>query len=156
MDSIDAGDFGEMCLHRKIAPYQCIVYSLCQGIKWLNSKNIVYQIESKVESKFLLNHLFCLDGSTSNDLKELVKYVSMLLQRSNISILDANDCHFVENAALQQKFTEMDAIGIPYGILLDSDSLKTGFMKLRNRDTTLSESIHIGCLTEYLPKIFQS
>lgn len=80
----------------------------------------------------------------------------MLLQRSNISILKANDCHFVENMALQQKFTEMDTIGIPYGLLLDSDSLKTGFMKLRNRDTTLNETIHISDLTEYLAKIFQS
>lgn len=80
----------------------------------------------------------------------------MLLQRSNISILDANNCHFVENTALQQKFIEIDAIGIPYGIWLDSDSLKTGFMKLRNRDTTLSETIHISHLTGYLPKIFQS
>lgn len=80
----------------------------------------------------------------------------MLLQRSNISILYANDCHFVENTAVQRKFTEMDAIGIPYGILLDSDSLKSGFMKLRNRDTTLSETIHISQLSEYLPKIFQS
>lgn len=26
LDSIDAGDFGEMCIHRKIAPYQCSVY----------------------------------------------------------------------------------------------------------------------------------
>lgn len=32
LDSIDAGDFGEMCLHRKIAPYQCTVYSISQGI----------------------------------------------------------------------------------------------------------------------------
>lgn len=31
LDSIDAGDFGEMCLHRKIAPYQCSVYSFAKG-----------------------------------------------------------------------------------------------------------------------------
>lgn len=100
--------------------------------------------------------LICTDGSISDDLKELVKFVSMLLQRSNISLLNANDCHFVENEALQRKLAEMDAIGIPYAIVLDAESLKTGFMKLRNRDTTLSETIHISSLTEYLPKIFQS
>lgn len=103
-----------------------------------------------------LNHLFRTDGSSSDDLKELAKYVSLLLRRSNISILDATDCHFVEDTALQRQFNQMDAIGIPYGIVLDSDSLKTGFMKLRNRDTTLSETIHISHLIEYLPKIFQS
>lgn len=31
LDSIDAGDFGEMCLHRKITPYQCSVYSFSKG-----------------------------------------------------------------------------------------------------------------------------
>lgn len=31
LDSIDAGDFGEMCLHRKIAPYQCSVYCFAKG-----------------------------------------------------------------------------------------------------------------------------
>lgn len=30
-DSIDAGDFGEMCIHRKIAPYQCSVYCFAKG-----------------------------------------------------------------------------------------------------------------------------
>lgn len=89
-------------------------------------------------------------------MEDLVKYVSMLLQRSDISILTSEDCNFCENSALQQKYHEMDAIGIPYGILVDAESLKTGFMKLRNRDTTLSETIHISYLTDYLPKIFQS
>lgn len=31
LDSIDAGDFGEMCLHRKLAPYQCTVFSIVNG-----------------------------------------------------------------------------------------------------------------------------
>lgn len=106
----------------------------------------------KISSDFIFN----LDISTSNDLKDLVNYVSMLLQRSNIYIFNENNCHFDEEATLQRKFNEMDAIGVPYGILVDSNSLKTGFMKLRNRDTTLSETIHISDLCEYLPKIFQS
>lgn len=80
----------------------------------------------------------------------------MLLQRSGISILTEQDFHYDDYAALQQKFNDMDSIGVPYGILIDSDSLKTGFMKLRNRDTTLSETIHISYLTDYLPQIFQS
>lgn len=80
----------------------------------------------------------------------------MLLQRSDISILTTEDCHFSEKSALEHKFNEMDAIGVPYEIVVDSESLKTGFMKLRNRDTTLSETIHISYLSDYLPKIFQS
>lgn len=102
-----------------------------------------------------MENLSFLDTSISNELKELAKYVSMLLQRSNISILSSDDCHFSTNSALEQKHNEMDTIGIPYGIILDSESLSLGFMKLRNRDTTLSETIHISYLTDYLPKIFQ-
>lgn len=151
LDSIDAGDFGEMCLHRKIAPYQCVVYSLCQGIFC----RLIHWFFSRIKMSVLI-FTFGSDLSTSDDLKDLAKYVSMLLQRSNISLLGANDCYFIDDVPLQQKFTEMDAIGVPYGILLDSDSLKMGFMKLRNRDTSLSETIHISYLTEYLSKIFQS
>lgn len=32
LDSIDAGDFGEMCIHRKIAPYQCSLYCFAKGM----------------------------------------------------------------------------------------------------------------------------
>lgn len=31
LDSIDAGDFGELCIHRRIAPYQCSVYCFGTG-----------------------------------------------------------------------------------------------------------------------------
>ncbi|XP_031621823.1 DNA polymerase subunit gamma-2, mitochondrial [Contarinia nasturtii] len=126
LDSIDAGDFGEMCLHRKIAPYQCTVYSISK------------------------------DSSTSKELKDLAKYISMLLQRSQISILNTDDCHFSDVSALEHKYKEIDAIGVPYSIVVDTNSLENGFMKLRNRDTTLSETIHISDLNDYIPQIFQS
>lgn len=80
----------------------------------------------------------------------------MLLQKSQITVLSTDDFQFFENLSLQQKCSEMDAIGVPYELILDSDSLKTGFMKLRNRDSTLSETIHISYLNDYLPQIFQS
>lgn len=80
----------------------------------------------------------------------------MLLERSNISILNSDGCQLTDSSALNQKYLEMDAIGVPYGIILDENSLETGFMKLRNRDTTLAETIHISYLKDYLPQIFQS
>lgn len=67
-----------------------------------------------------------------------------------------DDCQFSDLSALDQKQSEMDAIGVPYSLVIDAESLKTGFMKLRNRDTTLSETIHISYLNDYLPQIFQS
>lgn len=85
-----------------------------------------------------------------------MKYVSVLLQKSQITVLSTDNIQFFENLSLQQKYNEMNAIGVPYEIVLDSDDLRIGFMKLRNRDRTLSETIHISYLNDYLPQIFQS
>lgn len=53
--------------------------------------------------------------------------------------------------------TVADGLGIPYDILIDDrESLQTGFLKLRNRETTLSETIHISDIPEYLLQIFRS
>lgn len=57
---------------------------------------------------------------------------------------------------LESKYLHDDSIGVPYGILLEPDSLVTGFFKLRNRDTTLLETVHISQLESYLLKIFNS
>lgn len=80
----------------------------------------------------------------------------MLLQRCHISILNTDDCHFPDVSALEYKYKEIDTIGVPYSILLDATSLENGFIKLRNRDTTLAETIHISYLNDYIPHIFQS
>lgn len=79
----------------------------------------------------------------------------MLLEQSNITVMQTNDLLFSQRINLSEQFAKIDAIGIPYSLVLNADSLRTGFMKLRNRDTTLFETIHICHLTDYLPKIFQ-
>lgn len=80
----------------------------------------------------------------------------MLLNRSKITTFDFVDRSFDNESALDSKFNETDTIGIPYGLILDEISLQNGFMKLRSRDTTLSETIHISQLNDYVPKIFHS
>lgn len=94
--------------------------------------------------------------SKLNDLEELGKYVKMLLERSNIIVFNLSNHIFDKNSTLESKYNEMDAIGVPYGLILDEESLIAGLMKLRNRDTTLFETIHISHLKDYVPKIFQS
>lgn len=89
------------------------------------------------------------------DLNDLAIYIRMLLNRSKIITFDFVDHSFDNESALNLKFNETDAIGIPYGLILNEISLQNGFMKLRNRDTTLSETIHISQLNDYVPKIFQ-
>lgn len=49
----------------------------------------------------------------------------------------------------------MDKIGVTYNLILESKSLQNGLIKLRNRDTTISEIIHISDIPNYLLKIFK-
>lgn len=96
------------------------------------------------------------DESIAADLNDLAKYIQMLLNRSKITTFDLVNHSFNNKSVLDSKFNETDAIGIPYGLILDEISLQNGFMKLRSRDTTLSETIHISQLNDYVSKIFYS
>lgn len=79
----------------------------------------------------------------------------MMLKKHRVSIFNENDSAFTVRSDLEQKFTEMDSIGIPYGLILDEGSLQNGLMKLRCRDTTLCETIHISYLPDYFLQIFR-
>lgn len=46
-----------------------------------------------------------------------------------------------------------DRIGIPFDIIVDGEALNCGLMKLRNRDTNISEIVHISSLSGYLIKM---
>lgn len=126
IDAVDTGTTTEINFHRKIAPYQCSVFVTVN------------------------------DQSSQPELYDLAKYVTSLLRRSNISTLNAPKCFVTGPDALNEALQEMDNIGVPYGILLDEASLKNGLIKLRNRDTTISETIHLSDVPEYLLKIFRS
>lgn len=78
----------------------------------------------------------------------------MLLQQSNISVIQTNNLLHSPRTNLDDQFNRIDAIGIPFSLVLDGESLRMGFVRLRNRDTTLLETIHICQLTDYLAKIF--
>lgn len=79
----------------------------------------------------------------------------MLLEASNIKVLHSQDILLPQKINIDDEFNKIDSIGIPYSLLLDAESLNTGLMKLRDRDTTLSETVHISFLTEYLSQIFK-
>lgn len=92
-----------------------------------------------------------------NDLRELndlAKYIKIMLIKHQVSIFNMDESTFTPQSDLQQKFTEMDAIGIPYGLVLDEKSLQNGVMKLRCRDTTVCETIHISYLPQYFLQLF--
>lgn len=126
IDAAESGAEAEINLHRKIAPYQCSIF-------------------------VTLN-----DPSNAAELHDLAKYVATLLRRANISTLNAPKCFVNGVDALSDVVKQSDNIGVPYGIVLDEISLKNGLIKLRNRDTTLAETIHLADVPDYLLKIFRS
>lgn len=88
------------------------------------------------------------------DLIDLARYIELLMKGTEpeIEIFNAADAKIV----IKEELQKLDEIGIPYAIMLDQDSLESGLLKLRNRNTTLSETIHLSDVTNYVIKIFNS
>ncbi|KAG5684598.1 hypothetical protein PVAND_013823 [Polypedilum vanderplanki] len=100
------------------------------------------------------------NGSRENakKLDDLARYIELLIIESEPKIKVLNDLktrNYDESEFIKQ-CSFHDKMGIPYNILIDERSLDEGFLKLRNRNTTLSEKIHLSDVTNYLIKIFTS
>lgn len=127
MDAIESAYDQEICLNRKIAPYQCCIFSV-------------------------LSH----SGDDDMDnFSDLTKFIRLHLQRGGLSVpLETKDNFVRSTIELEHKFRQTDSIGVPYVLILDNESLQTGLLKLRNRDTTLAETIHLSDVPKYLLNIF--
>lgn len=125
----DAANLSEYytALHRRIAPYQLALIS--KG-----------------------------DREHSKDLDDLAKYIELLIGKAEpkIKVLNELKTQNYDEIQIGDQLKSYDEIGIPYNILLDESALKDGLFKLRNRNTTLSETIHLSDVTDYLIKIFNS
>lgn len=113
--------------HRRIAPYQvAIIINGCQR----NSKQ----------------------------LNDLSRYIELLINKTEpkIKVLNELTTRNYDTSELDKQYQTYDEIGIPYNIILDNDALNNGLFHLRNRNTTLSEKIHLSDVTNYLIKIFNS
>lgn len=82
---------------------------------------------------------------------DLRLHIESVLRRAGLRLFDVPICC---NSQMDNELITADSFGIPYAILLDENSIKTGIMKLRSRDTTLSETIHISDIPNYLLNIF--
>lgn len=94
--------------------------------------------------------------NTSNkDLVDLARLIELLIRESDpsIEVLNVDDSKKHQSGENCESF---DQIGIPYDIVLDDACLEHGILKLRNRNTTLSESIHLSDVPSYLIKIIKS
>lgn len=99
--------------------------------------------------------LALLANGSSKDVIDLTKYIELLIQATDSKIQILNESQSSKTS--QAEHLKMcDKIGVPYTIIVDEESLNSGFLKLRNRNTTLSETIHLSDVTNYLIKIFSS
>lgn len=124
MDGIDEAYSNEICLHRKLAPFQCSIFSISH-----TSQNDI-------------------------ELMDLATYILLKLKQAGIDVLQQTESIVRNTDGLTEKFNAVDQIGVPYTIVLNDESLKNGLMQLRNRDTTISETIHLTDVPAYFLKIF--
>ncbi|GFY53926.1 DNA polymerase subunit gamma-2, mitochondrial [Trichonephila inaurata madagascariensis] len=85
-------------------------------------------------------------------MENVVSHITKELKRIGISVLAESDSNV--SVALETKLEKYDEMGIPYVVILNEESLSTGYAGLRNRDSTLQEQILISdipsLLAEYL------
>ncbi|GAB0087357.1 DNA polymerase subunit gamma-2, mitochondrial [Sergentomyia squamirostris] len=126
-DAVDSADETEsLLLHRKIAPHQLAI--------------------------------FCYPGKMENlpDLQDLARLIAINTRKVGISTLNLPKCSTSDEGIFSRELLQMDQLGTPYCIILTDDSLRSGLLNLRSRDTTLSETIHLTDIPSYLQKIFSS
>lgn len=125
-DAVSLTDY-YTAFHRRIAPFQLSI--ICNGSK-----------------------------EYSDELVDLSRYVELLIIETEpkIKVLNELKAKSYDEKKLNRQYSEYDVMGIPYNIILDDSSLDNGFLQLRNRNTTLSEKIHMTDVTNYLIKIFTS
>ncbi|XP_076305349.1 DNA polymerase subunit gamma-2, mitochondrial [Tachypleus tridentatus] len=79
-------------------------------------------------------------GAT-NKLRDLAIYITRQLRKANVAVFPNPDLYCI--SSLDTQFNHFDEMGIPYCIVLSEKTLKTGITGLRNRDTTITEQVHV-------------
>lgn len=98
------------------------------------------------------------DNERSKDLEDLARYIELLMEKTDpkLKVLNELQTRNYSDEQLGEQLTTYDEIGIPYSIVLNEKALENGLLELRNRNTTLTETIHLSDVTNYLIKIFTS
>lgn len=89
----------------------------------------------------------------SEELNDLALYLCKELRLHNISCLLLPTS--LRNT-LEYQWNQYDQLGVPYGILLNENTLKNGIALLRSRETTLKEQVHVAELVKYVELIFKN
>ncbi|XP_061387661.1 DNA polymerase subunit gamma-2, mitochondrial [Musca vetustissima] len=107
----------------------------------------------KLNRKLAPYQCLLVSGEISNEiLNELCVHLKYVLNRAGLRLYDN---HISDAEDVGSIWSKADVLGIPYAVIVEKNALKTGLLRLRNRDTTLSETIHISDLKPYLLKLFK-
>ena len=61
-----------------------------------------------------------------------------------------------ESGTIGKRYRRSDAIGTPYCVTIDDETLNSNTVTIRNRDTMEQETIKIDDLVEYISKVINS
>lgn len=151
-----------MCLRTAAFGELFFVFSSSPLINEIHSAGVLLDaIDASIDNEICLHRtiapfqcsILCLSDDHHRDLTHLTKFVELLVKRAGIATFDPPRIVHTKTDR-DARIREMDSIGVPYVLLLDETSLADGMLGLRNRDTTLSETIHLSDVPRYLLEIF--
>nr|CAD7430890.1 unnamed protein product [Timema monikensis] len=90
---------------------------------------------------------FSLASATSEELSQLATYLTRQLRKAGVSTLLLPD---VAKRSQESQFLRNDEMGVPYTAVLNDNTLKTGILGLRSRETTLKEQVHVSELESHV------
>ncbi|KAK6643115.1 hypothetical protein RUM43_004618 [Polyplax serrata] len=93
------------------------------------------------------------DFDTTQNLKELAMLLAKKMRKCGISVLMLSD---MCTNTIERQMLRNDALGIPYTVLLNENTLKDGIIDIRSRDTTLREQSHVSLVVSYLEKLIKT
>uniref|UniRef100_A0A0K8VWP6 DNA polymerase subunit gamma-2, mitochondrial n=1 Tax=Bactrocera latifrons TaxID=174628 RepID=A0A0K8VWP6_BACLA len=122
-------------------------------------------VDNEHENTLLLNRKLapyqcvvacCHQDNKLIDLGDLCLHISNVLLRSGLRLKPENMIFTQCSNKMEEELFKCDSLGIPYAVIINESTLLNGLLKLRSRDTTLEETIHISDLPNYLLQIFSN
>nr|CAD7407973.1 unnamed protein product [Timema cristinae] len=92
-------------------------------------------------------------SATSEELSQLATYLTRQLRKAGVSTLLLPD---VAKRSQESQFLRNDEMGVPYTAVLNDNTLKTGILVLRSRETTLKEQVHVSELESHVELLLRN
>ncbi|KAL4239830.1 polymerase (DNA directed) [Mactra antiquata] len=88
------------------------------------------------------------DGEKRRQIQEVTTYIGRELRKNGLQIIDTQD----RETSFNKQIARHDEMGIPFTVIVDDSTIDTGAIRLRNRDTTIKETLAINKLVHYVTR----